>query len=75
MYWPLVGPEPGKSDDFLVAFDASSSGSGTVGLLVWNGTDWVSGTPLPAGSFEAAADQPGSALFGEFAFNLTAANL
>jgi hypothetical protein len=75
LYWPLLGPAPGKMDDLLIAFDFDASGPGTLGVLRWGGSDWVSSGTLPPGTVDLALDDPDRPLFGEFAVNLTGAGL
>ena len=74
-YWPLVGPAPGKDDDFLIEFDATASGGGTVRALRWDGTSSVFLVRTRFGTTQVAFDDPDAPLFGEFAINLSAAGL
>jgi hypothetical protein len=72
VFFPLIGPQPGKADDILVTFeyDDSAAGSEAVFIQTWNGSTWVA-TEAPAGSFEAAVDDPSGPTFGEFALDLS----
>ncbi|MCV2393674.1 hypothetical protein OEB99_05075 [Actinotalea sp. M2MS4P-6] len=70
MYWPLLGPAPGKADDVLVKFD-----DGSVTILQWDGDTWVTTSTPGPGVVDAAVDVPGDATFGEFALDVTALGL
>lgn len=72
LYWPLVGPEPGKGDDVLITFDSQAGDDGHVRILRWDGSSWVDAA-APAESFDSAVADDTS--FGEFAVDLTAAGL
>lgn len=75
-YWPLLGPDAtSQDDDFLIAFEYESSAVGTVEVLRWTGSTWVSAGPLSPDVFAVALDDPRGPLFGEFALNLSDAGL
>jgi hypothetical protein len=74
VFYPLVGPAVGKSDDVLVAFQYDSARGGARGVIWrWSGTIWRP-TTQTAG-FEVAVDDSSSPTFGEFALDLVAAGI
>ncbi|MBI4935556.1 MAG: hypothetical protein HY828_16875 [Actinobacteria bacterium] len=75
VFFPLVGPAAGTSDDVLVAFehDDAAGGSTRGSIWRWNGSTWRPTTQTTG--FEAAVDNSAQPSFGEFALDLTAAGL
>jgi hypothetical protein len=76
IFFPLIGPQPGKADDYLITFeyDDSAAGAARVGVQTWNGARWVPDSSIE-GTFEAAVDDPAAPTFGEFALDLSATGI
>ncbi len=81
--FPLLGNAPGSNtDDLVISYDFNdNSGLTSIDVLRWNGSSWASSGPLAAGSFEATTSRGVEAsgstdlTFGEFAINLTVADI